>query len=92
MIDTNDRGHFEEDDSDQRVWSIFNKKVDGGSSSSSGSSSSGQRTTLRPQTTTTYRPNSIESNMFDAPNGVVELEIEYPPDTFDGEQCENEID
>lgn len=81
MIDTDDRGFFEEDDSAQRIWSIYDKKIDGGAG---GSSSTGQRPNQRPQTSTTFRPNSLDSNTFDSPE--MELEIEYPPDTFDGER------
>lgn len=82
-IDTGDRGFFEEDDSAQRVWSIYDKNSGGGGGGSSPGQRPTQRPAQRPQTTTTAKPNSIDANSFDNNSG--EFELEYPPEAFNGE-------
>lgn len=86
-IDTDDRGFFEEDDMDQRIWSVFDKNT-GGSGASQGASGRPQPG-VRPIPTTTRRP-FVNPNSIDFEVAAPELEIEYPPEISDDRKNGNE--
>lgn len=84
VVDTNDRGFFEEDDFAQRVWSVFDKGVDGGASSATQGVARPQQEYRPPMmTTSTTRRPSVNMNSIDFNGAAPELEIEYPPESND---------